>query len=132
MTRENLTGLKVVRAFNAAKISGRQIRKRQRKSDENADVHHAWHGISVPGDDFCTECIISGIYWLGAKLVDDISIPLNGTMTEIFTAIGSRADMLGDVVVFNSYALYVVMAFVLLLMNFCHASKSTGICRPYQ
>ena len=36
----------------------------------------------------------------------------------MFTAIGSRADMLGDVVAFNSYALYVVMAFVLLLMIF--------------
>lgn len=49
------------------KISGRQIRKRQRKSDENADVHHAWHGISVPGDDFCTECIISWYLLAGSK-----------------------------------------------------------------
>ena len=67
---------------------------------------------------FVQSALSLGIYWLGAKLVDDISIPLNGTMTEIFTAIGSRADMLGDVVAFNSYALYVVMAFVLLLMIF--------------
>ena len=49
-------------------------------------------------------------------------------MTEIFTAIGSRADMLGDVVAFNSCALYVVMAFVLLLMilSCCQAQVSAG------
>ena len=89
-TRENLTGLKVVRAFNAEKYQEDKFESVNEKSDENADVHHAWHGTSVPGDDFVQSALSLGIYWLGAKLVDDISIPLNGTMTEIFTAIGSR------------------------------------------
>lgn len=59
-----------------------------------------------------------GIYWLGSKLVNNIAIPLNGSISEIVTAIGERADLLGDVVAFNSYALYVVMSFVLLLAIF--------------
>ena len=118
VTRENLTGLKVVRAFNAEKY--------QEDKFENVNENlmktqmFTMHGMAFlfPVMIFVQSALSLGIYWLGAKLVDDISIPLNGTMTEIFTAIGSRADMLGDVVAFNSYALYVVMAFVLLLMIF--------------
>lgn len=58
------------------------------------------------------------IYWLGAYLISDISIPLTGTLAQMMTAIASRADMLGDVVAFTSYAMYVVMSFVLLMAIF--------------
>lgn len=58
------------------------------------------------------------IYWLGAYLINDISIPLTGTLAQMMTAIASRADMLGDVVAFTSYAMYVVMSFVLLMAIF--------------
>ena len=118
VTRENLTGLKVVRAFNAEKYQEDKFES----VNENLMKTQMFtmHGMAFlfPVMIFVQSALSLGIYWLGAKLVDDISIPLNGTMTEIFTTIGSRADMLGDVVAFNSYALYVVMAFVLLLMIF--------------
>ena len=118
VTRENLTGLKVVRAFNAEKY---QEDKFETVNDNLMKTQmFTMRGMAFlfPVMIFVQSALSLGIYWLGAKLVDDISIPLNGTMTEIFTVIGSRADMLGDVVAFNSYALYVVMAFVLLLMIF--------------
>lgn len=55
---------------------------------------------------------------MGSYLINDISIPLNGTLEELLTSFTSRVDMLGDVVTFNSYALYVVMSFVLLVAIF--------------
>ena len=117
-TRENLTGLKVVRAFNAEKYQEDKFESVNENLMKTQMFTMRGMAFLFPVMIFVQSALSLGIYWLGAKLVDDISIPLNGTMTEIFTAIGSRADMLGDVVAFNSYALYVVMAFVLLLMIF--------------
>ena len=118
VTRENLTGLKVVRAFNAEKYQEDKFENVNENLMKTQMFTMRGMAFLFPVMIFVQSALSLGIYWLGAKLVDDISIPLNGTMTEIFTAIGSRADMLGDVVAFNSYALYVVMAFVLLLMIF--------------
>ena len=118
VTRENLTGLKVVRAFNAEKYQEDKFESVNENLMKTQMFTMRGMALLFPVMIFVQSALSLGIYWLGAKLVDDISIPLNGTMTEIFTAIGSRADMLGDVVAFNSYALYVVMAFVLLLMIF--------------
>ena len=118
VTRENLTGLKVVRAFNAEKYQEDKFESVNENLMKTQMFTMRGMAFLFPVMIFVQSALSLGIYWLGAKLVDDISIPLNGTMTEIFTAIGSRADMLGDVVAFNSYALYVVMAFVLLLMIF--------------
>lgn len=66
-----------------------------------------------------------GIYWLGSKLVNNIAIPLSGSISEIVTAIGERADLLGDVVAFNSYALYVVclLYFCLQFLCFCQGPR---------
>ena len=118
VTRENLTGLKVVRAFNAEKYQEDKFENVNENLMKTQMFTMRGMAFLFPVMIFVQSALSLGIYWLGAKLVDDISIPLNGTMTEIFTAIGSRADMLGDVVAFNSYALYVIMAFVLLLMIF--------------
>ena len=118
VTRENLTGLKVVRAFNAEKYQEDKFENVNENLMKTQMFTMRGMAFLFPVMIFVQSALSLGIYWLGAKLVDDISIPLNGTMTEMFTAIGSRADMLGDVVAFNSYALYVVMAFVLLLMIF--------------
>ena len=94
VTRENLTGLKVVRAFNAERY---QEEKFETVNDNLMKTQmFTMRGMAFlfPVMIFVQSALSLGIYWLGAKLVDDISIPLNGTMTEIFTAIGSRADML--------------------------------------
>lgn len=67
---------------------------------------------------FIQSALSLGIYWLGAKLIDDIVVDMTQPMEVIAQAMSDRANLLGDVVVFNSYALYIVMSFVMLLAIF--------------
>lgn len=118
VTRENLTGLKVVRAFNAEKYQEDKFEQANGSLMKTQLFTTRGMAFLFPVMMFVQSGLSLGIYWLGAWLIDDIAIPLDGTAAQIFTSIGARADLLGDVVAFNSYALYVVMSFVLLLMIF--------------
>lgn len=118
VTRENLTGLKVVRAFNAEKYQEDKFEKVNDSLMKTQMFTMRGMAFLFPIMMLVQSSLSLGIYWLGAWLIDDIAIPLDGTIGQILTAITSRADLLGDVVAFNSYALYVVMSFVLLLAIF--------------
>lgn len=118
VTRENLTGLRVIRAFNAESY---QVNKFEKANDNLMRTQL----FTMRGMAFLFPMMIlvqSGLtlvlYWLGAYLINDIPLSLNGTLTELFASIAERADLLGDVVAFNSYAVYVVMSFVMLMMIF--------------
>lgn len=118
VTRENLTGLRVIRAFNAEDYQ-------KDKFEQANDALMKTQMFTMRGMAFVFPVMIlvqSGltllIYWLGAYLINDIAIPLNGTLAQILSAVSSRADMLGDVVTFSSYAMYVIMSFVLLMAVF--------------
>ena len=118
VTRENLTGLRVVRAYNAEQYQ-------QNKFDQASEALMKTQMFTMRGMAFLFPVMIlvqSGltlaIYWMGAYLINDISVPLTGTLAQVMTAIASRADMLGDVVAFTSYAMYVVMSFVMLMAIF--------------
>lgn len=118
VTRENLTGLRVIRAFNAEEYQ-------QDKFEKASEALMKTQMFTMRGMSFLFPIMLlvqSGltlaIYWLGAYLINDIAIPLNGSLSSILAAVSSRADMLGDVVAFTSYAMYVVMSFVLLMAIF--------------
>lgn len=118
VTRENLTGLRVVRAFNAEEYQTEKFEQVNERLMKTQMFTMRGMSFLFPVMILVQSCLTLGIYWLGAYLINDISIPLRGTLSEILSAITSRADMLGDVVAFNSYALYVVMSFVLLMAIF--------------
>lgn len=118
VTRENLTGLKVVRAFNAEKYQEDKFEKANESLMKTQLFTTRGMAFLFPVMMLVQSGLSLGIYWLGAWLIDDIAIPLDKTVAQILAAVASRADLLGDVVAFNSYALYVVMSFVLLLMIF--------------
>lgn len=67
---------------------------------------------------FVQSSVSVGIYYVGAMLINAINVPLGGTIAEVMSAVAMRAEMLGEVVSFSSYALYVIMSFVMLLMIF--------------
>lgn len=118
VTRENLTGLRVVRAFNAEEYQTEKFEQVNERLMKTQMFTMRGMSFLFPVMILVQSCLTLGIYWLGAYLINDISIPMTGTLSEILSAITSRADMLGDVVAFNSYALYVVMSFVLLMAIF--------------
>lgn len=117
-TRENLTGLRVVRAFNAEKYQEDKFEKANENLMKTQLFTMRGMSFLFPVMILVQSCLTLGIYWLGAYLIHDISIPLAGTLSELLASFASRIDMLGDVVTFNSYALYVVMSFVLLVAIF--------------
>lgn len=117
-TRENLTGLRVVRASNAEKYQEEKFEKTNESLMKTQMFTMRGMSFLFPVMILVQSGLTLGIYWLGAYLINNITLPLTGTLGELLTSFTSRVDMLGDVVTFNSYALYVVMSFVLLVAIF--------------
>ncbi|MCD7946463.1 MAG: ABC transporter ATP-binding protein/permease [Clostridiales bacterium] len=118
LTDENLSGIRVVRAFNAEQYQEDKFEA----ANDNLMRTQLFTGRGMaflsPIMMFVQSCVSVTIYYVGAWLINDIEVPLNGTVDEIMAAVSDRSVMLGEVVSFSSYALYVIMAFVMLLMIF--------------
>ncbi|MCD8146209.1 MAG: ABC transporter ATP-binding protein/permease [Clostridiales bacterium] len=118
LTDENLNGIRVVRAFNAEKYQEDKFET----ANDNLMRTQLFTGRGMaflsPIMMFVQSSVSVGIYYVGAWLINNIEIPLNGTLTEIMVSVSDRSVMLGEVVSFSSYALYVIMSFVMLLMIF--------------
>ncbi len=105
VTRENLTGLSVVRAYNAEEY---QEQKFERTNDEVvATTLFSNHAMAFlqPGIQTISNGLTLAIYWIGAYLIGA-------------AAAESRLPLFSDMVVFSSYALQVVLAFMMLVMVF--------------
>ena len=112
VTRENLTGIRVVRAYNAENY--------QEEKFENANNiltrTHLFTGrimaIMGPGMTLIMSGLSLAIYWIGAYLIEA----------------ADRMDKIGlfsDMVVFSSYSIQVVMAFMMLTMIFIMLPRAT-------
>ncbi|MCD8054474.1 MAG: ABC transporter ATP-binding protein/permease [Lachnospiraceae bacterium] len=118
LTDENLSGIRVVRAFNAEKYQEDKFDTANTNLMKTQLFTGRGMAFLSPIMMFVQSCISVGIYYVGARLINAIEVPLNGTLTEIMASISDRSLLLGDVVSFSSYALYMVMSFVMLLMIF--------------
>lgn len=105
VTRENLTGLQVVRAYNAESYQ-------ENKFDEaNEDLMKAnvftnrTFAFLMPGIQLVMSGLTLAIYWLGATLINSASME-------------NKLTLFSDMVVFSSYAVQVIMAFMMLVMIF--------------
>ncbi len=118
VTRENLTGLLVVRAYNAEDYQEKKF------DDVNQDLtktnFQAYIAMSVmnPGLNLSMNGLTLGIYWIGAILISNISL------TSI-TALSERIDLFSEMVVFMSYAMQVIMAFIMLVAIFIMLPRAT-------
>ncbi|MCC8043409.1 MAG: ABC transporter ATP-binding protein/permease [Oscillospiraceae bacterium] len=118
ITEENLTGIRVVRAFNAEQY---QEDKFEAANDDLMRTQlFTGRGMAFlsPIMMFVQSSVTVAIYYVGAMLINDIKVPLGETISQMMAAVTDRAAMLGEVVSFSSYALYVIMSFVMLLMIF--------------
>ncbi|MCD8327919.1 MAG: ABC transporter ATP-binding protein/permease [Ruminococcus sp.] len=118
MTEENLTGIRVVRAFNAEKYQEDKFEGANTSLMKTQLFTGRGMAFLSPIMMFVQSCVSVAIYYVGAWLINDIEVPLGGTLTAIMASVSDRATLLGDVVSFSSYALYVIMSFVMLLMIF--------------
>lgn len=105
VTRENLTGIRVVRAYNAEEF---QENKFERANDELTKTNlftNRVMALLMPTMSFVSSGISLAIYWIGAYLINVADIP-------------ERLTLFSDMVVFSSYAMQVIMAFTMLTMMF--------------
>lgn len=106
VTRENLTGLNVVRAYNA---EGYQEEKFEKVNKDLTETH--WFtsktmAFMMPTIMLIMNGLSLAIYWIGAVLINDAQ-DLQG-----------KFSLFSDMVVFSSYAMQVVMSFMMLVMIF--------------
>ncbi len=106
VTRENLTGLNVVRAYNAEAY---QEEKFEKVNKDLTDTH--WFtsktmAFMMPAIMLIMNGLSLAIYWIGAVLINDAQ-DLQG-----------KFSLFSDMVVFSSYAMQVVMSFMMLVMIF--------------
>ena len=111
VTRENLNGLMVVRAYNAEDYQeGKFTEANEQLTGTNRQVHLAMN-VMNPAMNLAMNGLSLGIYWIGAVLIS--SIAMTGA-----EAAAQRLGIFSDMVVFTSYAMQVVMAFMMLVMIF--------------
>ena len=111
VSRENLTGLRIVRAFNAEPYQEDKFETANTVLMRTQLYTSRRLAILMPFISMIMSGLSLAIYWLGAALVNNIAV----TGQE---AILARVDLFSEVVVFSSYAMYVVMSFMMLVMIF--------------
>ena len=109
VTRENLTGLRVVRAYNAEDYQEKKFQTANDELTSNNLTANRIMAIMFPGMNLVMNGLTLSIYWIGAYLIG--AIPLTGA-----PAIAQRVGLFSDMVVFSSYAMQVVAAFMMLVM----------------
>lgn len=106
VTRENLTGIRVVRAYNAEDYQKEKFEKENNKLTSTILFATRVMAIMMPGINMIMSGLSLAIYWVGAYLINDALNPEN------------KVGLFADMTVFTSYAMQVVMAFMMLVMIF--------------
>lgn len=105
VTRENLTGIRVVRAYNAEQYQEDKFNRANQELTSNNLFANRVMAVMMPGMNIVMNGLTLSIYWIGAWLINEAQMM-------------ERVGLFSDMVVFSSYAMQVVMAFMLLTMIF--------------
>ncbi|MDO4635611.1 MAG: ABC transporter ATP-binding protein [Streptococcus sp.] len=116
LTREMLTGLRVVRAYNADTYEEDKFSQANTElTDLNLFVNRVM-ALMNPVMTLIFTALPLSIYWIGAFLINNVEIPTN--MLKIASALKERVGIFSDMIVFSSYAIQVVMGFMLMIAIF--------------
>lgn len=105
VTRENLTGINVIRAYNAEKYQEDKFKK---SNDALTNAHLVTSrimSVMMPSIQMIMNGLSLAVYWIGAYLIN------SADMTE-------KMGLFSDMIVFSSYAVQVIMSFMMLIMIF--------------
>ena len=105
LTRENLLGIRVIRAFNAEKYQEDKFEEGNLKLTKTQLFNQSMMGIMQPVMYLIMNCITLAIYFVGAYLINAAGFP-------------DKISIFSDMVVFTSYAMQVIMSFLMLAMIF--------------
>ena len=108
VARENLTGINVVHAFNAEDYQNQKFGGPSKKMLGLQLKNQRLFSLLLPVMTLGMNGLALAIYWVGAALVEAISV----------ADMAARLTMFTSVIVFSTYATYVVMSFMMLVMIF--------------
>ena len=105
VTRENLTGIRVVRAFNAENYQENKFNEVNTSLTKQQMFNQKTFAIMSTMMYLVMYFLTLSIYYVGAYLINDASF-------------SSKIGLFGDMIVFSSYAMQVIMSFLMLAMIF--------------
>ena len=105
VTRENLTGIRVVRAFNAEQYQEEKFDKANNNLTNQQLFNQKVFAVMQPMMYIIMYMVTLSIYYVGAYLIKDAGM-------------ADKIQLFGDMVVFSSYAMQVIMSFLMLAMIF--------------
>lgn len=105
VTRENLTGLRVVRAYNAEDYQQKKFDAANESLTKTNLFVSRGTAFMMPIMSLISNGLSLSIYWIGAYLINA-------------AAMTNKIGLFSDMVVFTSYAMQIVMAFMMLVMIF--------------
>ena len=105
VTRENLTGLRVVRAYNAERYQETKFEHANQALTSTNLFAQRTLSFMMPSIQLVMSGLSLAIYWIGAVLINNARI-------------GGKLNLFTDMMVFSQYAIQVVMSFMMLVMIF--------------
>lgn len=105
VTRENISGVRVVRAFNAEDYQEEKFDGVNKAITHNHLFTSRIMGVMMPVMTVAMNGLTLAIYWIGAYLINGAAVP-------------ERAEVIGNMTAFTQYALQVVGAFMMLVVIF--------------
>ena len=116
-TRESLTGVRVVRAYNAEDYQDTKFKRENKSLTKLNLLVYRLMSLMNPVMTVVSSGLTLAIYWIGAYLLNDIKIPMTSA-TAAKGAIADRISVFSDMVVFSSYAMQVVVGFMMMVAIF--------------
>ncbi|MGN0203793.1 MAG: ABC transporter ATP-binding protein [Coprococcus sp.] len=105
VTRENLTGLRVVRAYNAEAYQEAKFERANEELKSNQLFANRIMSVLMPGIQLVMNGLSLAVYWIGAYLIEGADMM-------------DKLTLFSDMIVFSQYAVQVVMSFMMLVMIF--------------
>lgn len=105
VARENLTGLRIIRAYNAESYQEDKFSVANNELTRTNLFANNVLSMMMPSISLIMSGLSLAIYWIGAVIIQNA----NGT---------AKMGLFSDMIVFSSYAMQVVMAFMMLIMIF--------------
>ena len=112
VTRENLNGIRVVRAYNAEDYQERKFEQANNNLTDNALYIQRTMATMMPGIQFVMNGLSLSIYWIGAVLIDRAGM-------------ADKAMLFAHMVTYLSYAMQVVMSFMSMVIIFIMVPRAS-------
>ena len=105
VTRENLTGIRVVRAYNADQYEEKKFAKANKEISDTYTTVGRIMAIMMPGMTIINSGLSLAVYWIGAYVIDKADI-------------NDKMGLFSDMTVFLNYSMQIIMSFMLLIFIF--------------